>query len=49
MSFIVKSLPPPSNSLVRNEMQDTRVFGLLEPLPGVYHSNDVTSGSLPVT
>jgi len=25
------------------------VFGLLQPLPGDFRSNDVTSGSLPVT
>jgi len=29
--------------------QYTRVFGLLQPLPGDLRSNDVTSGSLPVT
>jgi len=27
----------------------TRVFGLLQPLPGTFQSNDVPSGSLPVT
>jgi len=27
----------------------TRVFGFLQPLPGDFRSNDVTSGSLPVT
>jgi len=27
----------------------TPVFGLLQPLPGEFRSNDVTSGSLPVT
>jgi len=30
-------------------VQYTRVFGLLQPLPGDFRSNDVTSGSLPVT
>jgi len=29
--------------------QYTQVFVLLQPLPGDFHSNDVTSGSLPVT
>jgi len=29
--------------------QYTPVSGLLQPLPGVFRSNDVTSGSLPVT
>jgi len=30
-------------------VQYTRVFNLLQPLPGNFQSNDVTSGSLPVT
>jgi len=30
-------------------VQYTPVFGLLQPLPGDFRSNDVTSGSLPVT
>jgi len=30
-------------------LQCTRVFGLLQPLAGDFRSNDVTSGSLPVT
>jgi len=30
-------------------VQYTRVFGLLQPVPGDFQSNDVTSGSLPVT
>jgi len=30
-------------------VQYTRVFGPLQPLPGDFRSNDVTSGSLPVT
>jgi len=29
--------------------QYTRVLGLLQPLPGDFRSNDVTSGSLPVS
>jgi len=30
-------------------VQYTRVFGLIQPLPGDFRSNNVTSGSLPVT
>jgi len=33
----------------KSNEQYTPVFGLLQPLPGDFRSNDVTSGSLPVT
>jgi len=33
----------------KRNVQYTRVFVLLQPLPGNFRSNDVTSGSLPVT
>jgi len=33
----------------KSNLQYTRVFGLLQPLAGDFRSNDVTSGSLPVT
>jgi len=33
----------------KSNVQYTPVFGLLQPLPGDFRSNDVTSGSLPVT
>jgi len=34
---------------VKWNVQYTRVYGLLQPLPGNFRSNDVSSGSLPVT
>jgi len=49
-SFPVTWLPSRAcYSLVRREMYSIRVFGFLQPLPGYFRSNDVTSGSLQVT
>jgi len=49
-SFPVTLLPPPASySLVWCQTQCTPVFGLLQPLPGDFQSNDDTSRSLPVT
>jgi len=49
-SLTVTWLPPcASYSLVGSEMYIYASFGLLQPLPGDFRSNDVTSGSLPVT
>jgi len=43
-------LPPfASYNLVGSQTQHTLVFGLLQPLPGDFRSNDVTSGSHPVS
>jgi len=54
MSFPVTWLPPPvSYSLVGSEMcsicQFSTLNSTLQPLPGDFRSNDVTSGSLPIT
>jgi len=35
--------------LLGKNIQLTRVFGLSQPLPNDYRTNNVTSGSLPVT
>jgi len=49
-SFSVTWLPPPATyRLVGSQTLGMPVFGLLQPLPGDFRSNDVTSGSLPVT
>jgi len=49
-SFSVTWLPPPTSYiLVGSRTQYMPVFALLQPLPGDLRSNDVTSGSLPVT
>jgi len=42
-------LPPASCLLEEVKLQYTPVFGLLQPVPGDFWSNDVSSGSLPVT
>jgi len=50
VTFPVMWLPPSASySLVGSEMYSMRVFCLVEPLPGVFRSNDLTYGSLPVT
>jgi len=50
-SFSVTWLPPPaSHRLCRKwNVQNTPVFGLLQPLSGDFRSNDVISRALPVT
>jgi len=49
-SFPVTWLPPPASySLVWSQTQCMKVFDLLQLLPGDFRSNDVASGSLPVS
>jgi len=49
-SFLTTWLPPPASyGLVGSQTHSIRVSSLLQSLPGDFQSNDVTSGSLPVT
>jgi len=49
ISFHVTASSCELQSCRRWNVQETQVFGLLQPLSGDFRSNNVTSGSLPVT